>query len=58
MPYAQCPTPAARRLQNIYNKVEKLPEYYLESNDMKFTFVREINFYNLMDDGPANIINP
>jgi hypothetical protein len=23
---------------------------------MKFTFVREINFMNLMDDDPANIL--
>ena len=29
---------------------------YLESKDMRYTFVREINFKNLMDDGPANII--
>jgi len=28
----------------------------LESKDMRYTFVREINFKNLMDDGPANII--
>jgi len=24
--------------------------------DMKFTFVREINFENFMDDDPANIL--
>ena len=24
---------------------------------MKFTFVREINFKNFMDDDPANILN-
>ena len=30
--------------------------YYLESIDMKFTFVREINFENSMDDDPANIL--
>jgi hypothetical protein len=36
--------------------VDKLFSYYLESKDMKFTFVREINFRNLMDDDPANIL--
>jgi len=28
----------------------------LESSDLKFTFVREINFENLMDGDPANIL--
>jgi hypothetical protein len=28
----------------------------LESKDMRFTFVSEINFKNFMDDDPANIL--
>lgn len=39
-----------------FKKVNKIISDYLESMDMKFTFVREINFRNLMDDDPANIL--
>ena len=41
---------------NFLLPVRKLVADYLESKDMKFTFVREINFKNLMDDDPANIL--
>jgi len=43
-------------LQFYISEVDKLFEDYLDSKDMGFTFVREINFRNYMDDDPANIL--
>jgi len=41
---------------NIVINLAHIANYYLESREMNFTFVREINFKNFMDDDPANIL--
>jgi hypothetical protein len=42
---------------NFLLPVRKLVADYLESKDMKFTFVREINFRNLNGRRPGEYIN-
>lgn len=36
--------------------VDKIVIYYLESKEMRFTFMPEIKFESLMDDDPANLL--